>query len=348
MTRAANGFLTRNPLLWRIVAIATLATALVVVFVRSASAAAAITATEVGTTSPGSGGNAFLQVIVNGIIFGLLLALASVGLSLIYGTTGLSNFAHGEQVTLGAAVAYVSVTQLHAPLWGAIVIAVAAGTASGWLQDVVLWKQLRKRGVPNMQQMIVSIGLALILVNFIQIWIGPDRLRLIQSTTRDHDLGLISVSTPDIVSICICVLALGAVGFFLMRTRLGRATRAVSDNPALASATGISVNRVIRIVWMMAGALAALAGPLLALRYDAFNYQLGADILLLMFAAVTLGGLGHPFGALVGALVIGVIAQLTEAYAPTPDLKYAVVLAILIITLLVRPQGILGRKERVG
>jgi len=202
--------------------------------------------------------------------------------------------------------------------------------------------------VPNMQQMIVSIGLALILVNFIQIWIGPDRLRLIQSTTRDHDLGLISVSTPDIVSICICVLALGAVGFFLMRTRLGRATRAVSDNPALASATGISVNRVIRIVWMMAGALAALAGPLLALRYDAFNYQLGADILLLMFAAVTLGGLGHPFGALVGALVIGVIAQLTEAYAPTPDLKYAVVLAILIITLLVRPQGILGRKERVG
>ncbi|MGC4173909.1 branched-chain amino acid ABC transporter permease [Demequina sp.] len=341
MTRVAGAFLTRNPVLWRILAIALVLGVLVFLFVQSAAAAGD------GEVEAAPGANRFLQTILQGTIYGLLLALASVGLSLIYGTTGLSNFAHGEAVTFGAAVAFVAVGA-GAPLWAAILIAIACGAASGWLQDVVLWKQLRRRGVPTMQQMIVSIGLALILVNMIQIWIGPDRLRLVSSTSVIHRIGPVQLSTADMVSMAICIAALGAVGFFLQRTRLGRATRAVSDNPALASATGISVNRVIRIVWMLAGALAALAGPLLALYNDTLDFMLGANILLLMFAAVTLGGLGHPFGALVGALVIGIVAQVTTVYAPTPDLKYAAVLAILIITLLVRPQGILGRKERVG
>ena len=343
MRQATLTSLTRNTLMWRILGIAAIVILTALVFIQSAAA----TDAEV-TPIAAAGTNTFLQTLLQGTIFGLLLALASVGLSLIYGTTGLSNFAHGEQVTFGAAVAFISVTKLHAPLWGAILIAVAAGAAFGWLQDVLLWKQLRKRGVPNMQQMIVSIGLALILVNLIQIWIGPDRLRLVTSTAANHRFGPIALSTADMWAIAICVIALGSVGFFLMRTRLGRATRAVSDNPALASATGISVNRVIRVVWMMAGGLAALAGPLFALYNDTLDFQLGANILLLMFAAVTLGGLGHPFGAVVGALVIGIVAQFTTQYAPTPDLKYAAVLAILILTLLVRPQGILGRKERVG
>lgn len=342
MRLAADNVLARNPLLWRILGTALVLGLLVFAFVQTASAT---DGTAVVDVAPGT--NKFLQTILQGTIYGLLLALASVGLSLIYGTTGLSNFAHGEAVTFGAATAYVAV-RAGASLVVAVIIAVLAGTVAGWFLDLVLWKQLRKRAVPTMQQMIVSIGLALILVNLIQIWIGPDRLRLVTSTSQSHRVGPISVSTPDLISVSICILALGAVAFFLLRTRLGRATRAVSDNPALASATGISVNRVIRIVWMMAGALAALSGPLLALYNDTLDFMLGANILLLMFAAVTLGGLGHPFGAAVGALIIGIVAQLTTVYAPTPDLKYAAVMAILIITLLVRPQGILGRKERVG
>ena len=342
MRLAADNVLARNPLLWRILGTALVLGLLVFAFVQTASATDGADAVDV---APGT--NKFLQTILQGTIYGLLLALASVGLSLIYGTTGLSNFAHGEAVTFGAATAYVAV-RAGAPLVVAVIIAVLAGTIAGWFLDLVLWKQLRTRSVPIMQQMIVSIGLALILVNLIQIWIGPDRLRLVTSTSQSHHVGPISVSTPDLISVSICILALGAVAFFLLRTRLGRATRAVSDNPALASATGISVNRVIRIVWMMAGALAALSGPLLALYNDTLDFMLGANILLLMFAAVTLGGLGHPFGAAVGALIIGIVAQLTTVYAPTPDLKYAAVMAILIITLLVRPQGILGRKERVG
>lgn len=342
MRQATLSLLARNTLLWRIAAGVVVTALIALMFAQSASAAQA---TDVVDVTPGT--NEFLQTILQGTVYGLLLALAAVGLSLIYGTTGLSNFAHGEQVTFGAASAYVAVSA-GAPLWLAIIIAIAAGAASGWFQDVILWKRLRTRNVPNMQQMIVSIGLALVLVNLLQIWIGPDRLRLVTSAHPDNHYGPVALSTQDLWTVSICIVALSGVGFFLLRTRLGRATRAVSDNPALASATGISVNRVVRIVWMMAGGLAALAGPLLALYNDTLEFMIGANILLLMFAAVTLGGLGHPFGAVVGALVIGIVAQLTTVYAPTPDLKYAAVMAILILTLLVRPQGILGRKERVG
>jgi len=335
--------LVRHRMVWRIAAIVVVVAAMAFLVLQPAHAVqnAADPTTFTATN------NRLLQNLLNGISFGLLLALASVGLSLIYGTTGLSNFAHGEQVTFGAATAYVVVTA-GAPLWLAALVAIAAGGASGWLQDFALWSRLRKRGVRPMQQMIVSIGLSLMLVNLIQIWIGAQRLRLTTSIEQRWDFGVVSLSPTTLVSMMISVVALGGVGFFLQRTRLGRATRAVSDNPALASATGIQVSFVIRIVWVMAGGLAALGGILLALYENTTDFGAGARILLLMFAAVTLGGLGHPFGALVGSLVIGIVAETSSVFLPTPDLKYAIVMGVLILTLLVRPQGILGRAERVG
>ncbi|WP_442922549.1 ABC transporter permease subunit, partial [Microbacterium sp. Leaf351] len=133
----------------------------------------------------------------------------------------------------------------------------------------------------------------------------------------------------------------------LMYTRFGRATRAVSDNPALASASGIDVDRVIRGVWIMGSGLAGLAGVLLGLVLNGVNWQTGGQLLLLLFAAVTLGGLGTAFGAFAGAMVIGLIVELTNIWLPG-DLKYATALALLIIILLFRPQGIFGRRERIG
>jgi branched-chain amino acid transport system permease protein len=333
--------LVRHSTIWRIVGVVAVVVALAFLLMQPANAA------DVAPAPVEAGNNRLLQNIVNGISFGLLLALASVGLSLIFGTTGLSNFAHGEQVTLGAATAYVGVTA-GLNLWLAAVLAVVVGGVSGWLQDLVLWSKLRKRGVGTMQQMIVSIGLALVLVNLLQIWVGGERFRLTTTVDKPWDLGPVSLGATTLYSMILCVVVLGGVGYFLQRTRLGRATRAVSDNPALASATGISVNRVIRIVWILACALAALAGILLAFYQNTGDFQSGARILLLMFAAVTLGGLGHPFGALVGSLLIGLVSEVSTVYLPTSDLKYAVVMAVLIIMLLVRPQGILGRKERVG
>jgi branched-chain amino acid transport system permease protein len=133
----------------------------------------------------------------------------------------------------------------------------------------------------------------------------------------------------------------------LLKTRTGRATRAVSDNPALASASGIDVDRIIRLVWIIATALAGLSGVMLGLVLNGINWQTGMQLLLLMFAAVTLGGLGTAFGALIGSLIIGMTVELANLVLPG-DFKYATALVLLIVVLLVRPQGIFGRKERIG
>ena len=144
----------------------------------------------------------------------------------------------------------------------------------------------------------------------------------------------------------ISIVTLAAVAFFLTRTRIGKATRAVSDNAALAASTGIDVERIIRIVWVVAGALTGLAGMLYGLQFQA-NWLTGFQILLLLFAATTLGGLGTSLGATVGALIIGFVVELSSLVLPA-DLKYAASLIILILVLLVRPQGVLGKKQRIG
>jgi len=301
-----------------------------------------------------------LQNVFNGLVFGLMLALASVGLSLIYGTTGLSNFAHGEQVSLGAMLAYFFATEqpvtiplipvefvIGWPLWLAAIVAIVVAGGTGWLQDKFLWGKLRKRGVGIVQQMIVSIGLSLALLNFLQWWIGAEGIRLSRAIEVRRQVGPIQVGDITLMSIVIAIVVLVSVAVFLQSTRLGRATRAVSDNPSLAAASGIKVGSIIRLVWIMSVSLAALGGILMALYDNGTKFDVGAKLLLLMFAAVTLGGLGHAYGALVGALVIGVVVETSTMWLGA-DLKYASALAILILVLLVRPQGILGRAERVG
>lgn len=301
-----------------------------------------------------------IQATINGLVFGILLALASVGLSLIYGTTGLSNFAHGEQVTLGAILCFFFATKQPVtipllpfefnfgfPLWLAALLAIAIAGGSGWLQDRFMWNPIRKRGVPSLQQMIVSIGLSLALLNLWQWWIGGDRYRIVTDIGERFQFGNFYIGKQTLLSVIIALIVLAGVSFFLLRTRLGRATRAISDNPALAAASGIRVAGVIRLVWVLAMALAGLGGILLALYENGFGFDSGGRLLLLMFAAVTLGGLGQAFGALIGSLVIGLVTEVSTIFV-TPDMKYASALIILIVILLVRPQGILGRAERVG
>jgi branched-chain amino acid transport system permease protein len=289
-----------------------------------------------------------VQSSVNGLRLGLLLALASVGLSLIYGTTGLSNFAHAEQVTLGGMVGYGLVNKGGLPLvLGGLIVVVICG-ATGYFQDRALWQPLRRRGLGLTQMMIVTIGLSLAMQYCFQYLVGAGTVRIVTDNPSVRTFGPVTITNQSLVAMAISVVVLAAVGFALLRTRIGRATRAVSDNPALAAASGIDTDKVIRLVWTVAMALAGLSGLLYALVTNGIKWDTGMQILLLLFAAVTLGGLGTAFGALVGAIIIGLVVELSPVLGMPGDFKYATAMLILILLLLVRPQGLLGKPQRVG
>ncbi len=290
------------------------------------------------------------QSLYNGLFFGLIIAVCAVGLSLIYGTTGLSNFAGGEMVTFGAIATWVANSTWGWPLLLAAVFGVGLGLLSGYLFDRGLWRPLRQKRTGLTSQMIVSIGLATF---FLQLWVYTFGGRAkaytdFQQQTDPIKIGPIEFPPRVGASLLACLAVLVAVAFFLMKTRFGKAVRAVSDNPDLASTTGINTDRIISLVWVIGGGLAALGGVLLGLDQQV-RFDSGAGLLLLMFAAITLGGLGSAFGALVGSIVIGVATELWAWVFPSlSDLKRVGALAALIVVLLVRPQGILGRKERIG
>ena len=293
-----------------------------------------------GTTAE----NPALNALFNGINLGLMLAMAAIGLSLIYGTTGLSNFAHGEMVTVGALTLWTFNKVLMWDLVPSALTAIAIVTAFGWSQDAFIWKPLRKRKIGLTQMMIVSIGLSMVVRYFLQMIYGGNTKVLTQGATWQ----VLGVKMPAVNIICsgISILVLIAFTLFLTRTRIGKATRAVSDNSALAASTGIDVEKIIRVVWVVASLLTGISGVFIGLYMQA-AWDTGFSIILLVFAAVTLGGLGTSSGAAIGAMIIGLIVELSTLMIPS-DLKFAAALAVLIIILLVRPQGVMGRKQRIG
>jgi branched-chain amino acid transport system permease protein len=289
----------------------------------------------------------FLQALVDGTNFGLIIAMCSVGLSLIYGTTGLVNFSHGELVTLGAILAYWFNRGFGWPLLMAAPLAVMLGALAGYGLDAFFWGPLRRRGTGNIAMMVISIGVALALVNVYQYTFGA----LTKPYSDYHaqpawSIGPIDLAPKKAFSTVLSLVVLIAVAVALQRTRTGKAMRAISDNPDLAASSGIDVDRVIRLVWFFGAGLAALGGILFSVSQDV-NFEQGTSLLLLLFAAITLGGLGAAYGALVGGFVVGLFVNVSTVFIRT-ELKNVGALVVLILVLLVRPQGILGQSERVG
>jgi len=288
------------------------------------------------------------QLTLDGILLGLVIGLAALGLSLIFGTTGLTNFAHGEILTLAGLLTYYLSAIVGLPVLAAAPLAVLLGAGiSGFLQDKYLWKPLRKRGTGLIAMLVISIGFAIFLRYFFLFIFGGDTRQLPQYAGQAGlELGLVNITPKSILTTVIGVLFIIGATLWLLRTRMGKASRAVADNPALASASGIDVQRVIRAVWILGAALASYAGVIVTVN-QGVSFLMGQDMLLLIFAAVTLGGLGTANGALVGSLIIGLFVQLSTLFIPT-ELKYVGALIVLILILVIRPQGILGKQERVG
>ena len=303
------------------------------------------------------------QLTLEGLKLGLYLAMASIGLSLIFGTTGLVNFAHAELITWGTLMAYFFniyglvgtfgfLAGWPAPFGAGVNFIVATGLAAvmggvlGYVLNRVVFRPARNSGVSLLAQMVMTIGMAIFL-RYVFVYFFGSRYRVYKdyaSQRANSFLGM-ELTSRDAAAMVVSIIILIAVGIGLNRTRTGRAMRAVSDNRDLAESSGINVERVIAQVWIFGGALAALSGTFFG--FDTVKWDIGARILLLVFAAVTLGGLGTSYGALVGALMVG-IAINWSTLVIDPELKNMTALVMLILALLLRPQGILGQKQRIG
>jgi neutral amino acid transport system permease protein len=291
-----------------------------------------------------------LRVLVDGIRFGLVIGIAGVGLSLIFGTTGLTNFAHGELVTVGAVTAWTLNVVAGIPLIWATLLAIVIGAGIGAANDLGIWRPMRRRRAGLIAQLVVSIGVAIALRYLVLIFFGGRSESFTDYTSQvERDYGIISITDKDLATIVISLVVMIGIALLLQRTRIGKAMRAVSDNRDLAAASGIDVERVVLFVWVLAGALATLGGVLFGLSELAgtVQYEMGFNLLLLMFAGVILGGLGNAYGALVGCLIVGILVQASAEVIPV-DLKYLGGLAVLIVILVIRPQGLLGSRARIG
>jgi len=288
-----------------------------------------------------------LQLTIDGLILGITIGLAAVGLSLIFGTTGLTNFAHGELLTLGGLTTYFfNKMGLHV-IPSALLALIVAMVLGGFIQDRYLWKPLRRRGTGLIAMLVVSIGLGL-LARYVFLYIfGGNKEQFLQYAGQPGwQIGPLSITPKATIGMIIGIFLIALTIAWLLKSQLGKASRAVADNPALAAASGIDVEKVIRVVWIMGAFLAGYGGIMMGLN-QGVQWIMGSDVLLLIFAAVTLGGLGTAYGAIVGSLIVGLFIQLSTLIIPT-ELKYVGALFVLIVILLVRPQGIMGRKERIG
>lgn len=277
------------------------------------------------------------QLIFNGVAVGSVIALAAVGLTLTYGILRLSNFAHGDFMTLGAYLTWLlNISGVN--IWIAMILA-AVGTVAGMLlAEQLLWKPMRNTRATSTTLIIISIGLALFIRNGILLIWGGNNQSYNLPQVEALDIGGIKIAFYRLVVIFLAIAAIIALHFLLQNTKIGKAMRAVADNIDLARVSGINVDRVVLATWIITGILTALGGGMYGL-ITAVRPTMGWFLILPMFASIILGGIGNPYGAIAGALIIGVAQEVSVLFLG-PDYKLGVALLIMVVILLVRPQGL--------
>jgi len=289
------------------------------------------------------GYQAAAQASVNGLVTGSYFALGAVGLALVYGVLRLVNFAHGDFLTFGAYVALLSNTVLGLPIVIAAIISTATTALMAASLELILWRPMRSRRAGHLQLLLITIGLAYIIRNGIQFVAGSQPLSLrVDLTSTVSFLGGIRLGTTELAVMLVGLVVLVLVAVLLSASRLGREMRALADNVNLAEVAGVDTGRVIIATWLVAGGLAGLAGVLVAAAVGVVTPNFGYQLLLSLFAATVLGGIGNAYGALAGGLLLGLIQEWSTLFID-PSWKLAVGFAILILTLLIKPHGLLGQ-----
>ena len=286
----------------------------------------------------------FLNQLINGLQIGTIYALIALGYTMVYGIVKLINFAHGDIIMVGAYAALLVLTGLGMPFWAAIVISMAVCVIVGVLIERIAYKPLRSS--PRISSLITAIGVSLFLQNLAQ--------KIFSATPRPFPavienssvmVGELSISLTTLLTIVISVALMILLQFVVKRTRTGKAMRAVSEDMGAAQLMGINVNTTISVTFAIGCALAAIGAVLYCIAYPRVQPTMGSLPGLKAFIAAVLGGIGILPGAMLGGVIMGVAESMTKGYISS-SLADAVVYGILIVVLLVKPAGLLGKKTR--
>ena len=291
-----------------------------------------------------SGIQELAQKSINGIVAGSYFALGAIGLTLVYGILRLTNFAHADLLALGAYVAYIFNVSIGMPFVIAMAISILLVAGFAIATELVMFRPMRRRKAGILQLILMTIGLGFMIRYTIQFFFGTEPRKLDVNVTDTINFIGLSIGRTQLIVVIVGFVVLVAVAIMLRYTSLGRQMRALADNFDLAETTGINTGMIVILTWALAGGLAALAGVLIGASINDFRPETFFPLLLSLFAAVTLGGIGNAFGALAGGLVIG-ITQEWSTIVIASEWKVAISFLVLIIVLIVRPQGIFG-KER--
>lgn len=278
--------------------------------------------------------------IVPGIVLGSIYALGAVGITLIFGILRYAHLAHGDLATLGAFLALAVVTGFGVSPYAALPVAILGTAAVAVGIDKVFYEHLRER--PKIVTVMASLGIALMIRAVVQVVWGVDTQTYSRGIVRPEDYFGIRVRDREIYTILAMVVLVGFLQIFLTRSKWGKAMRAMSDNPNLALLSGIDNKKVVMLTWVIAGGLCAASGFFLGINTE-LKAMMGWHMLLPMFAAAILGGVGRVEGAVLGGLIVGVAEEVSVLFIPS-EYKAAMAFAILLFMLLVRPTGLLKGK----
>jgi neutral amino acid transport system permease protein len=287
--------------------------------------------------------NTLLLGLGFGLVTAAVLAISTVALSLQFGVTRVPNFAHGELMTVGAYAAYSTIRAAHNTLLGAVA-AIAVGAILGAAINKLLFGPFRNRQVARLTLFVLTIAASLIIQNAVLLYYNGSTLSLPLSGGTPHKVGPFLFTTQQELIIAVAVVIMLGVHALLRYTYFGRAQRAVAENLSLARASGVNAARVINRTWLLTGALAGLSGFILAVTTGGLYPAMGFQFLLVVFAAAILGGIGQPYGAMAGALVVGVTMEVSALYISS-DYKTVVAFGLLILALLFRPQGLVAPRR---
>lgn len=284
----------------------------------------------------------FLASVGFGLVTASVLAIAAVGFTLQFGVTDVLNLAYGAVMIAGAYLAYV-LNQAGLNVWLGLVVAVIACSAGSVLLNVGVYAPFQRRGASPITMVIVSLGMTLIIEFGVQALAGGTSVSYTMSQGPSVTADGLVLSTVQLVVIGLSLLVMAGTHVLLRYTKLGKAMRATAANKSLARNCGIRTARVITVTWAVTGALCGLAGVVFAMDAGSFDATSTDLFLILILAATFLGGPGQAYGAMLGAVVIGLATEVSAAYI-TPSYKYVIAFVALLVMLGVRPAGLLGER----